>query len=211
MDLHYAIPSTYCQKALIAFYEKGVPFTPAIVSLTDPAGKAEYKKLYPLGKIPLLTGDDIFVPESTTIIEYLEDNYPGHGTQLIPSDKTQVRRVRFKDRMSDLYLNEPVLALFFDSTKPVEQRNPATVARAHETISVMFDFMDKELGENLYAQGNGFSMADCATFAPLFYAQQLHPFTDRPNIVKYFERLKERASVQRVLTELLPALAAMKT
>ena len=36
--------------------------------------------------------------------------------------KTQARRVRFKDRMSDLYLNEPVSVLFFDSIKPPEQR-----------------------------------------------------------------------------------------
>jgi glutathione S-transferase len=67
--LHYAIPSTYSQKAVLAFHEKGVPFTPAPVNLIDPAGAAAYRKLYPLGKIPLLTGDNLFIPESTIIIE----------------------------------------------------------------------------------------------------------------------------------------------
>jgi glutathione S-transferase len=49
-------------------------------------------------------------------------------------------------------------------------------------------------------------MSDCAAFAPLFYAQRLHPFQAYPNIVAYFGRLMARASVQKLMVELLPAL-----
>lgn len=49
-------------------------------------------------------------------------------------------------------------------------------------------------------------MVDCAVFAPLFYAQQLHPFKDHKHISAYFDRLMQRASVKRLPGELLPAL-----
>lgn len=206
MQLHYSIASTYSQKAILAFYEKGIDFTPVQVNLFDEASRAEYKKLYPLGKVPLLTGDDIFIPESTIIIEYLENEFPDSGTRLIPTDKTEARRVRFKDRVTDLYLNETVSALFFDSLKPVEKRNPEAVTKARQTIDVMYGFMEKSLGETPFAQGKTFSMADCAAFAPLFYAQRMHSFRDHRNISAYFDRLMQRDSVKRMLVELLPAL-----
>ncbi|QCP54398.1 glutathione S-transferase family protein [Trinickia violacea] len=206
LTLHYAVPSTYSQKTLLAFFEKGVPFTPKPVNLSDPEQSASYRKLYPLGKIPLLTGDDLFIPESTIIIEFLENEFPTSGTKLIPEDPTAARRVRFKDRMHDLYLNEPIATIFFDSLKPADKRNPEAVAKAHATLDVMYNFMNEFYGTHPDAGAGEFNMSDCAAFAPLFYAQKLHPFADREYVSAYFGRLMERPSVQRLLGELLPAL-----
>lgn len=211
LKLHYAIPSPYSQKTILALYEKGVEFTPAPVQLFDPEGLAAYKKIYPLGKIPLLTGDDLFIPESSIIIEYLENEFPTSGTQLIPADKTAARRVRFKDRMFDLYVIEKVSAIFFDSLKPAEKQNPEMVAKAHETLDVLFGFTEDSLKSSTFASGNAFSMADCALFPPLFYAQRLHPFKQHPNISAWFDRMMQRKSVQRLLVELLPALEKFNT
>ena len=211
LTLHYNVASTYSQKALLAFFEKGVPFTPAVVNLQDPAGRAEYKKLYPIGKIPLLTGDGIFIPESSIIIEFLENEFPDAGTRLIPLDKTAARRVRFKDRVTDLYLNDPVASIFFDGLKPPEARNPEAVAKARETINMSYAYMEDALSKNPAAGGADFNMSDCAAFAPLFYAQRLHPFQTYPNIVAYFGRLMARASVQKLMIELLPALERFNT
>ena len=78
MKLHYFPLSTYSQKALIALYEKKVAFTPEIVDLQDPAARAAYRDIYPLGKVPLLTRDEgRMIPESTIIIELLETRRPG--------------------------------------------------------------------------------------------------------------------------------------
>ena len=77
----------------------------------DSAGRAAYEALYPIGKIPLLKPKpDHMVPESTIIVEYLEGHHPG-GTQLIPDGIDAARQVRFMDRMSDFYLNDPVANL----------------------------------------------------------------------------------------------------
>jgi glutathione S-transferase len=211
LNLHYAIPSTYSQKAILAFYEKGVEFTPVPVNLFDPESLAAYKKIYPLGKIPLLTGDDVFVPESSIIVEYLENEFKASGTRLIPDDKTAARRVRFKDRMFDLYVNDKVSVIFFDSLKPVEKQNPEVVAKAHETLDILFGFTEASLKSKCFAGGDEFSMADCALFPPLFYAQRLHPFNDHKNMSAWFDRMMQRRSVQRLLAELLPALEKFNT
>jgi glutathione S-transferase len=211
LTLHYSIFSTYSQKVLIAFYEKGVPFTPATVNLFDPQAAAEYRKLYPLGKVPLLTGDgERFIPESSIIIEFLENEFPNSGTKLIPDDKTAARRVRFKDRMTDLYVNEPVVELFFDSQKPPEKRNPEETAKAHARLEILYGYMNDSLSNNPKAGAEEFTMADCAAFAPLFYAQKLHSFRDYKHVGAYFDRLMQRDSVKKVLAELLPALEKMQ-
>lgn len=69
MELYYYPISTYCQKVLIACYEKSVEFTPQLVFLFDEAEREAYRKIYPMGKIPLLVLDDgHWVPESSNIV-----------------------------------------------------------------------------------------------------------------------------------------------
>lgn len=210
MNLYCNILSAYSQKVLLAFYEKGIEFTPKSVNLFDPTDKAAYRNLYPLGKLPLLTGTDIFIPESSIIIEYLENEFPGKGTQLIPTDKTAARRVRLKDRMADLYVNNPMAALDSAPIKPAVQQTPEAAAAALATLDLTFFMFDQELGKNQFAGGDSFSMADCALIPNLFYAQRQHPFGSFPNLSAYFSRMMDRPSMKKVLTELLPALQAMQ-
>ena len=77
--------SSFCQKALIAFYENDTPFEPHIVDLGDEASGAAFRKLWPIGKMPVLRDEarDRTIPESSIIIEYLAQHYPGRA-QLVP-------------------------------------------------------------------------------------------------------------------------------
>ena len=46
----------------------------------------------------------------------------------------------------------------------------------------MYGFMEEELGEQPYANGEEFSMSDCAATPALFYAQRAAPFDSYKNI-----------------------------
>ncbi|MGL4768116.1 MAG: glutathione S-transferase family protein [Formosimonas sp.] len=209
LKLHYIVTSTYSAKALLAFYEKGIAFDKAPVDFSTPEKHAEFKKLYPMGKAPLLTGnDDIFVPESTTIVEYLEDNFPNQGPQLIPSDKTAARRTRLKDRMIDLYVNNNVGKLFFGTRKPEAEQDKAALEAAHKQIDEILPWLEKDLAGKSYLGGDNVSMADLALFAPLFYAKQLHPYSQHANLSAWLDRMMARPSVQTHLAELMPYLEA---
>ena len=206
MKLYYHPISTYSQKVLIALYEKDMAFEREIVQLMDPDARDRYREIYPLGKVPVLALDTgRLIPESTIIIEYLEGL---GGTPLIGGDADQQRQVRFNDRMLDLYLNENVAALLFQGMKAEEQRDQERIARANFQIDTMYSLMEHELGEQEFAAGSEFSMADCAAAPAVFYAQQVASFDGHENICAYWDRLNTRPSIQKVQEEAAPAIAA---
>lgn len=207
MKLYYHPISTYSQKVLIAFYEKGIEFEPSIVNMMDPEARAEYCKVYPLGKVPcLIVDDDHMIPESSIIIEYIDRKAK---PRLIDGDSEQTRKIRFKDRMLDLYLNETVTTLLFQGMKPEDQRDQERIDTAKSRIDTMYGFMENDLGKNAFANGAKFTMSDCAAAPALFYAQQTAPFSGYKNISAYWERLNQRPSVERTFAEARPILEAM--
>lgn len=204
MKLYYNPISTYSQKVLLAFYEKGIEFEPSIVSLMDPDAGAAYREVYPLGKIPCLVVDnDHIIPESSIIIEYIDGMAE---PRLIDGDSEQTRKIRFKDRMIDLYLNDNVVTLLFQSMKPEDMKDQELIEKARFQVSTIYSFMEHELDDKLFAEGNTFTMADCAAAPALFYAELLAPFAEHKNISAYWERLKERASVQKTHTDAKPII-----
>src|SRR5436853_229378 len=94
--------ASYCWKVLIALYENETPFEPLLVDLSDEASRDAFFKLWPLGKFPVLhdTGRNRIVPESTIIIEYLAQHYPGRTT-LLPADADAALEARLQDRFFD--------------------------------------------------------------------------------------------------------------
>jgi glutathione S-transferase len=108
MRLYNLDLSNFASKCRIAIYEKALT-----VELTPPPGgmnSPEFKKLNPLGKIPVLQLDDgQLIAESEIINEYLEEKFP--EKPLLPKDAEGRARVRFLSRLNDLYLDPPIRAL----------------------------------------------------------------------------------------------------
>jgi glutathione S-transferase len=209
MKLYYHPLSSYSQKVLMAFHEKGVTFTPEIVDLMIPERRAAYKKVYPLTKVPLLMRDDGgAVPESSIIIEYIDAHFSS-GTRLIPEDKELALRCRFHDRQFDLYVNEPLQKIFFDGLRPESERDPKGVAAAKERLDIMYTYFDGHFAKNTWAVGDSFSMADCAAAPCLTYLRMTYPFQAYPHLTAYWARLAERSSFQKVQAEAEPYLAQM--
>ena len=111
--------ASFCQKVLIALYENDTPFEPRIVDLADETSRAEFLKLWPIGKIPVLRDEarDRTIPESSIIIEYLAQHYPGK-MQLVPADPDLARQTRLRDRFYDLYVQEPMQKIVTDRLRP---------------------------------------------------------------------------------------------
>ncbi|HEY3819485.1 MAG TPA: glutathione S-transferase family protein [Polyangiaceae bacterium] len=209
LKLHYHPLSSYSQKVVMALAEKDYPYEPALLDITSPEARAEYKKLYPLGKVPLLEGDGEFIPESSIIIEYVDTVHEGK-TRLIPADPVQARKARFFDRISDLYVMEPMLTTFFDGRKPEAEREPKRVQAARERLDVSFAMFDGHFAKKTWVLGDTFSMADCALAPALGYLRMVHPFDAHANLKSYFGRVSERPSFQKIMAELAPYLARAK-
>jgi glutathione S-transferase len=164
-----------------------------------------------MGKVPFLRIDEKnwSVPESSIIIEYIDRHYPG-GTKLIPDDPDLARQVRMRDRFFDLYVNDPMVKIFFDGFRPEGQKDPYGVQQAKDRLDTAFAMIEQEMAEKNWAMGELFSMADCAAAPALGYCRMIYPFTKYKNVVAYMNRLAGRPSFQSVLQEAEPYLKAFK-
>ena len=202
--LYYHPLSSFCMKVLIALYENDTPFTPLLVRPDDPESRAALVKLWPMGKLPVLKDGDWIVPESTIIIEYLDQKYPGK-TRLIPADPDLARQMRMRERFFDLYVMDPMFRIVGDRLRPEGKRDAYGVEQYRAALGTALGMVDQAMAENVWAMGDGFTMADCAAAPSLFYAYKVAPFgTKFPNAAGYLDRLTKRPSFARALREAEP-------
>jgi glutathione S-transferase len=206
LKLYYHPLASFCWKALIPLYENATLFEGHVVDLMDEASAAAFKLIWPVGRFPVLRDDarDRTVPESTTIIEYLDQHYPG-PLRLIPSDPDLARETRFCDRFYDLYVHEPMQKIVTDKLRPAGKNDPHGVEAARAMLRTALGMIDKEMGSKTWTVGEAFTMADCAASPALFYADKVMPLGSAfPNAAAYLQRLKQRPAFARVLTEAEP-------
>ena len=209
LTLYYHPLASFCWKALIALYENGVPFTPKMVDLGNPAERAALLKLWPIGKFPVLRDDvrDQTIPESSIIIEYLDRHYPG-PTRLIPTSDELALQARLSDRFYDLYVHLPMQKIIGDRLRAEGSKDPHGVDEARAQLRTSYDMVEAQMAAGSWAIGEHFTIADCAALPPLFYGNMVEPFTaSHGRLAAYFERLKARPSIARVMREAEPYFA----
>ena len=200
----YAHPfSSYCQKALIALYENGTPFTLRTLDPEDPQALAEHEALWPLRRMPVLVDDGRTVVEASIIVEHLGLYHPG-PVRLVPEDGRAALDVRMMDRFFDNYVMTPMQKIVGDALRPAEARDAHGVAEAKRLLDAAYGWLDGAMKGRQWAAGE-FSLADCAAAPALFYADWTHPIADGFAAVRdYRRRLLARPSVARAVEEARP-------
>ena len=198
--------ASFCHKVLIAFYENEVSFQSETVDLRDPGSAAALLAKWPVGKIPVLY-DGVrgrVVPETSIIIEYVQQHYPGR-VALLPIGADDQLDARLWDRFFDLYVSGPMQKIVADRLRPEDGKDPNGVADARATLDTAYAMIDAQVKGKAWAIGDGFTIADCAAAPGLFYASIVHPFgPEQRNLDAYFERLLNRPSMRRTLREARP-------
>ncbi len=205
LTLHEHPFAAYCWKPLIALYELGLPFERHIV--TDEASRQELAKIWPLAKIPVLVDETagMVLPESTTIIEYLDALADG-GPALVPAETADALQTRLWDRFHDQYIANPMQKIVGDNLRPGGGEDPEGVAEARRILDTAYPALDAQLARTTWTAGPTFTVADCAAAPALFYARAVHRWdeTNHPNITRYYRELVNRPSVARVIDEARP-------
>ena len=206
LRLYFHPLSSFCQKVLIALYENETPFEPQMVDLLDETSRSAFKKVWPIGRFPVLRDDaaDCTIPESSIIIEYLAQHHPGR-IQLLPTDADLARETRLRDRFHDLYVNVPMQKIVTDRLRPAGRNDPHGVAEARALLETALRMIDEEMATKVWTMGDAFTIADCAAAPALFYADKVMPFGNTyRHAASYLARLVERPSFARVLREAQP-------
>ncbi len=185
--------ASYCWKPLIALYEGDLPFERVLVE--DRAALAE---IWPMATIPVLVDGDLVLPESTTIVEHLGG--------LVPEDPVAARDARLWDRLCDGHVMTPMQKIVVDELRGPGDKDPAGVADARGTLDRAYALLDEHVSDITWMAGDAFTLADCAAAPALFYARVVHPWDEaaRPHLTAYFERVRARPAVARVIDEARP-------
>jgi glutathione S-transferase len=201
----YAHPfASYCQKALIALYENATPFEFKMLGPETPQNFEALKRLWPIGKFPVLDDDGTVVFEATSIIEHLALHYPG-PVRLIPDSQTIALDVRMMDRVFDNYVMTPMQRIVADRLRPPETRDPQSVTEARAMLDRAYRWLDGRLAGRAWAVGETFSLADCAAAPSLFFADWTHPIAEEFKELRgYRNRLLARPSFARAVDEARP-------
>jgi glutathione S-transferase len=209
LELYFHPLSSFCQKVLVALYENDTPFEGHLVDFSNETSRAELQKIWPIGKIPVLRDHarERTIPESSIIIEYLAQHYPG-ATRLVPADADLARQTRMRDRFYDLYVDQPMQKVVTDRLRPAGQNDAYGVEQAKALLRTAYGMIDGEMATKTWAMGDAFTMADCAAAPAMFYANLAVPFGEtHEHAAAYFRRLMERPSFARAVKEAQPYFA----
>jgi glutathione S-transferase len=137
--LHQHPFAMYCWKALIALYERDVPFTADLVE----ADRSALAALWQPASIPVLVDDSVVVSESSIIVEHLDRH--GDAPPLIPTDPDEALQARLWDRVADGYVTTPVQRIVGDALRPSDAKDPHGVSQAHATLDLAYATLDRQL------------------------------------------------------------------
>jgi len=202
LTLYYHPLASYCHKVLIALYEHGIAFEGRNIDLGSAEDRADLEAVWPFTRFPVLRdhGRERDIPESSSIIEYVDQLYGG-VQKLLPADWEQAHDVRLWDRICDGYVHTPMQAIVFDrltGSKGDTGKDRATLHKAYRLLN-------ERLATREWLAGGEFTMADCSATPSLFYAATLEAIpADAPHLAAYYQRLMARPSVRRVLEEAKP-------
>ncbi|CDN53100.1 Glutathione S-transferase [Neorhizobium galegae bv. officinalis bv. officinalis str. HAMBI 1141] len=196
--------SSYCQKVLTALYENGTDFDTRMLGPEDPSAYQDLCSMWPVKRFPILIDGEKRVFESSIVIEYLDQHYPG-PVKLIPDDADAALDVRTMDRFFDNYISTPQQKVVFNAIRPEESRDPYGVQEARDMLDAAYGWLDQRMADREWAAGEAFSLADCAAAPALFYADWTHRIGEQfAHVRAYRKRLLARPSFARAVDEARP-------
>jgi glutathione S-transferase len=196
--------ASFYWKALIALYEREVPFEFLMVDAQHPENAEAIGRLAPTGQFPVLVDGERTVIESAAIIEYL-DLHHGTAPPMVPTDPRAAIEARQMDSIFDDYVSAPLTRMVLNALRDEDKRDPHAVTEAKATLDKSYAWLDRWMTGRTWAANDTFGIADCAAAAALFYAHWGYPIPQSHAALRdYRARLLARPSIARVVDEARP-------
>ena len=189
----------FAQKVRVVLAEKELEYETVFVDLRtgEHRQNAEFLKLNPYGKVPVLIDEEVVVYDSTIINEYLEDEYP--HPNLMPADSANRARVRTLEDYCDNSFLPSAGFVQAELSKPVEEQDAERLARYRNELQRGLKRLEAFLAGKEYLAGE-FSLADVAFVPALLILPRLGVEVDPAlrGVTAWINRLKQRPSVQNL-------------
>jgi glutathione S-transferase len=204
--------SPFVRKVCVVLTEKGLKYDLEQVVPNNPP--ADFPEISPLKKIPAFRDTSLPEPnalaDSSVICDYIENKYPEPA--LYPKDPYLRARALWFEEYADSAVGICITrGLFFERVvkKLFGMTTDEEVCRKtlEEQIPPLWDYLDKEIGDNEYLVGNQFSIADISVATMLVNydhaGEDVNP-ARWPRLCKYAERLMQRPAFKLFIMEEAP-------
>ncbi len=186
----------FAQKVRIVLAEKELEYETVFVDLRQGEQRtAEFLKLNPYGRVPVLVDEEVVVYDSTMINEYLEDEYP--HPSLMPEDSAGRARVRTLEDFCDNSFLPSAGFVQAELAKPDEDQDEERLQRYRKGLTDGLVRLEGFLagGEFLATE---FSLADVAFVPAMMNLSRLGVEVDPRlrGVSAWVGRLRQRPSVQ---------------
>ncbi len=176
LTLYYGSGSPYAWRAQLALEHKALPYELKVLSFSaGDTRKPEFVALNPRHQVPTLVDGDFVLYESSAIVEYLEEGYPGRGAPLFPGDARSRAIIRRLVLEVDNYFTkaaDPLLDQAF--WKKPEERDKKIIADARKGVVDELAMFSKAMrGEYLAGPLSAADFAFYPLVAFLYRAQKV--------------------------------------
>ena len=202
MKLYDFPQSPNCQKVKLVLAEKDLSYETVFVDLMNNAQRsADFLRLNPYGKVPVLIDEDEVIYDSTIINEYLDDEYP--HPPLMPTGSDERAQARLFEDFADNSFIPQINVLATELSKAADQIDQERIQRYRSDLVRVLEFLDRHLEGKEYLVQE-FSLADVAFVPRLLVLEPLGVTVPESltNVMAWIERLGQRPSVQKLQHEL---------
>lgn len=200
--LIWASGSAPCWRVMLALEEKGLSgYRNKLISFDKQEHKGEdVLRWNPRGQVPTFIHKDHAINESFAVCDYLEVVFKNQGTRLLPDDTVELGNVlqrKYEFFNLEKKGGEAVFYVFLRKPEEIDQKE---LKKRVEDFHTELKLWEKYLGQTeAYVAGKHMSMADVAFFPNLaFYVRLgLQLRKSYPNLVKYYDMMLKRPSVEK--------------
>lgn len=179
--------------------ESGADFELRFIDRAKDAHKqAEYLRLNPNGRIPVLVDDDLVLFETVAIALHLADKFP--QADLAPAVGTKERAEFYKWMVHLTNTPQAEYRAWFYPHEHVsdEAAAPAVQKAAEQRLYRMFDVISEQLGDKKWLLGDRFSAADLFLFMLIRWGRGMpRPPRALANLNALAERVIARPAIRK--------------
>ena len=206
MRIYGGLLSPFVMRAVLAARMKGFD-----IPVEMPAGgikSPDYLAMNPMGKMPTFHDGDFTLPESSVIVEYLEEVLD--GPSLLGGTAEERARARLLARVADIYIGPNLTPIFQARQNP--EAVPAAIERLREALGHMEALRPLS---GAWLASDEHSVADCTTMPLFFFLDAFDGvfgtgklIAERPGLSAWWARARETEHGRRMMEEMSAALAS---
>jgi len=194
----YGVRVSRASRCLWMLEELGIPYENVPTHFAGDAQSAEFKKLNPNGRVPVLDDDGLVVFESMAINLHLADKDRGGLAPRDAAERAHAVQWSFwvmteiEPGLIDAFLNRAML--------PSDQRDPKVAAAGEAKLARPLAVLDAELAKRSWLVGDRFTVADLNVASVLFIAPMAQvDLAKYPNLQRWLAACTSRPAAKRAI------------